>query len=314
MGNRVNVTGCSVTNCSDVGIDFEGCWNSTATGCSVENATNGNYTTFFYCRNVVFSGCSSSQSNIAYPLYKIYNSSQNSLNESISFIGCTFMYTGLGVNLTNATDAVYSLIIKGCQFLNNAVNNNGNNCVLSIIEGNSLRFTNVCATPFSAINIAGHSQGSVGTTLISGNVIDSSVAQPSGSRGVYVISSGFGTPENAYIVGNPMILNFPIDIEVVNASANSGTNKSFFVSDNLLHNSNIVFTNTGPSTGRLFRSNNFNLTGASIGGLLGRKVDVPGTSTTAGSVGDFAADATNYYVYTGDGTTHTWRRVATSTF
>lgn len=43
---------------------------------------------------------------------------------------------------------------------------------------------------------------------------------------------------------------------------------------------------------------------------LGRKVVVPGTATTAGVPGDWAADASYFYAYTGDGSTHAWRRVA----
>lgn len=46
------------------------------------------------------------------------------------------------------------------------------------------------------------------------------------------------------------------------------------------------------------------------GNPLGRKVSVPATATTAGVPGDWAADTSNFYVYTGDGSTHTWRRVA----
>lgn len=41
----------------------------------------------------------------------------------------------------------------------------------------------------------------------------------------------------------------------------------------------------------------------------GRKVAVPATATTAGTPGDWAANTSYFYVYTGDGTTHSWRRV-----
>jgi hypothetical protein len=42
---------------------------------------------------------------------------------------------------------------------------------------------------------------------------------------------------------------------------------------------------------------------------LAKKVAIPATATTAGAPGQWAADNSNFYVYTGDGTTHTWRRV-----
>lgn len=44
------------------------------------------------------------------------------------------------------------------------------------------------------------------------------------------------------------------------------------------------------------------------------KVPVPATSVTAGQVGQWAADAFAAYFYMGDGVTHNWRKVATTTF
>ena len=44
---------------------------------------------------------------------------------------------------------------------------------------------------------------------------------------------------------------------------------------------------------------------------LSVRVDVPGTATSAGGVGDYAADASWLYVCTA---ANTWRRVALSTF
>ena len=42
----------------------------------------------------------------------------------------------------------------------------------------------------------------------------------------------------------------------------------------------------------------------------GRKVPAPATATAQGQPGDWAADATHIYAYTGDGTTHSWVRSA----
>jgi hypothetical protein len=46
------------------------------------------------------------------------------------------------------------------------------------------------------------------------------------------------------------------------------------------------------------------------GAALGGRVAVPATATTAAKPGDWAADATWHYSYTGNGTTHTWVRSA----
>lgn len=53
---------------------------------------------------------------------------------------------------------------------------------------------------------------------------------------------------------------------------------------------------------------------ATDGFPFGTKVAVPGSATSSGAPGQWAVDTTNFYVYTGDGTTHTWRRVAVAAF
>ena len=50
------------------------------------------------------------------------------------------------------------------------------------------------------------------------------------------------------------------------------------------------------------------------GAKLGGRVAVPATATTASSPGDWAANATYIYAYTGDGTTHSWVRSAAATW
>ncbi|MNQ56865.1 hypothetical protein D3C85_710020 [compost metagenome] len=55
-------------------------------------------------------------------------------------------------------------------------------------------------------------------------------------------------------------------------------------------------------------------TSAIDGAPLGKKVGIPATSSTSGAPGQWAADTSFFYVYTGDGTTHTWRRVAITTW
>lgn len=55
-------------------------------------------------------------------------------------------------------------------------------------------------------------------------------------------------------------------------------------------------------------------TTATDGNPLGMKVTVPVSSTTVGLPGYWAADSSYLYIYTGDGTTHSWRRIATVTW
>ncbi|WP_370290224.1 right-handed parallel beta-helix repeat-containing protein [Nocardioides sp.] len=56
MGQDVTVAGNNVRDVTDVGIDFEGCFDCTATGNTVRNATYACYAVFFGCKRVTFSG------------------------------------------------------------------------------------------------------------------------------------------------------------------------------------------------------------------------------------------------------------------
>lgn len=47
---------------------------------------------------------------------------------------------------------------------------------------------------------------------------------------------------------------------------------------------------------------------------FGQKVGIPANATAAGAPGQWAASSTFFYVYTGDGTTHSWSRVAIATW
>lgn len=53
---------------------------------------------------------------------------------------------------------------------------------------------------------------------------------------------------------------------------------------------------------------------ATDGDPYSRRTTVPGTATTAGLPGDWAADASFAYFYTGDGSTHTWVRSAAASW
>lgn len=55
-GDGVSVTNCVVEDLDDVGIDFEGCSNSTMSGNTSREAKNGCYALFFGCTNCTISG------------------------------------------------------------------------------------------------------------------------------------------------------------------------------------------------------------------------------------------------------------------
>lgn len=118
MGRNVTVENNDVKNCSDVGIDFEGCDDSKAIGNRVIDAKNGNLATFFLNRNISFiNNTAISTKADGYAVIKIYNSSLDADNNSGIF------FEGNNITATNGEGYFY---VEPCGFLtikNNAFNN-----------------------------------------------------------------------------------------------------------------------------------------------------------------------------------------------
>lgn len=49
-------------------------------------------------------------------------------------------------------------------------------------------------------------------------------------------------------------------------------------------------------------------------GTVCNQVAVPATAISAGEPGNYAVNSTHFYIYTGDGSTHSWVRAAVATF
>jgi parallel beta-helix repeat protein len=65
LGQYVTVTGNNIDTCSDVGIDFEGCLDSVATGNVVRNASNSGLAVFHASSRVLFTGNTVDNSMVA---------------------------------------------------------------------------------------------------------------------------------------------------------------------------------------------------------------------------------------------------------
>ena len=90
MGENITVKKCKVSNCGDVGIDFEGCFNSSAVNNTVRDCKNAGLATFHYNKNISFDNNTVSQSDPSNPLACIFNSSQKQDNATISFTNNNF--------------------------------------------------------------------------------------------------------------------------------------------------------------------------------------------------------------------------------
>jgi len=217
MGNNVKVTHSYVKTAQDVGIDFEGCVNSSATRDTSINAVNGALAVFFYCDGVSF------ENNIVQaesPKFRLFTSqgSPDAGNKNVTLANNDFQ-TMSGVGLLWEGEAIDNLVFFNNSLLNCFVDFNGNNNGLVIVNQNRLSFSVPIPVDSSAI-IAGRS--SSGPQLsIDNNVISSEVLQPQGAYAITAYQDQYNSNVSSFIRNNS-INGFQSFYSVVWKSTNSG--------------------------------------------------------------------------------------------
>lgn len=174
MGENITVRKCTVSNCGDVGIDFEGCFNSTASDNTVKNCKNACLATFYYNKNISFNSNVVSQSDPANPLACIFNSPQKQDNATVSFTNNNFSADkGIGVIVQHGPSN--NIIFEKNTLLNVVLNLAFNNNRIIQIDNNTIKLTRVL-NKFNFIIKAGLTNNN-GKLTIQNNKISSTVAQ-----------------------------------------------------------------------------------------------------------------------------------------
>ncbi|MBS7565406.1 right-handed parallel beta-helix repeat-containing protein [Mucilaginibacter sp. Bleaf8] len=194
MGEDITISQCRIANCGDVGIDFEGCFNSRATGNTVSNCKNGALATFHYNKAIVFSGNIVSQSNAAYPLARIYNAAQTANNRDITFTGNTFTAI-TGVGIINQNGPAQTITFSNNKLSNVVLNLAFNNNQIVQIERNTFTLTRSAAA-YNFIIKAGSTNNN-GKVTIAHNTINNQLTSNAGVNGIYVTQFDYNsTPVN----------------------------------------------------------------------------------------------------------------------
>ena len=218
MGQYVVVSGNTVNTCADVGIDFEGCFDCSATGNAVSSCTNGCLTTFFLNKNIVFSGNTVVQSVAGQPAYRCNNAGQTADNKDITFSGNTFRGDGVITSVD---------FVGGPAQIINISSNTFRNCYISTftvsteainIVGNNFYFDVAAGSAFNCISANG--TNNIGYTSIKNNQIVSKITQPNGSNAIFLGHNNFNYASYGYILGNTTS-GFPIDITTSNTATNA---------------------------------------------------------------------------------------------
>lgn len=231
MGIHISVVGNIVSECGDVGIDFEGCFNAVATGNNVRNCKNACYAIFFNSLNVEITGNIGSQDgSVGNRLFNTWGTANAS---EVTLANNSFEFTGAGIGLVDAFSPTARLTVKGNTLKNCNIRMSNNNAGYRDISNNELTFTVVHTNSFNAIE--GGKNHNNGVLKIIGNRILTTVTQPTGSRGIYATQDDFNSSPMTYITDNN-VKGFQTDIEVNANSANSGIVPRFLVENNKIEN------------------------------------------------------------------------------
>lgn len=94
LGRFITVTGNEIAACTDVGIDFEGCSDCTATGNVISEATNGGLAVFYGSQRVAFIGNTVNNTTSTGPGFQAYTSETST---QIAVTGNVFSTSGTAV-------------------------------------------------------------------------------------------------------------------------------------------------------------------------------------------------------------------------
>jgi hypothetical protein len=201
MGERISITGNTVVDCGDVGIDFEGCFDSTAAGNTVADCKSSCLCTVFDNRGIVFSGNSCAQHTPGWAVASVMNQHHSAGNHDVNFTGNSFANH-------NGISAVVSQGVQHLLFNDNILRNVGAlfydpslNHSAQTVSGNDLYFDTAALSPFSALRVGPVNNG--GQVLVQGNNIVSRVPQPNGSAGINAMASS-ATAER-YLIANNIV-------------------------------------------------------------------------------------------------------------
>jgi parallel beta-helix repeat protein len=231
MGDGVIVSNNQVSECTDVGIDFEGTWSGVAIGNTIKNCTNGCLATFSLNRRISFVNNTVEVNNSSFPLWRNYNASQEgSKNKDFLFEGNQFSCTGAAVGVFDSNSGPCSdLVIKNNKFKNVYIDIDINNQGATTIEGNEFK-TTIQADSRAAIKV-GYLVGSQEILQIENNTIVSYVSQPLSPA--IAVDHKNPNEEQTSIIKNNYCQGFSADIACILTSTNAGLSGKFIINDNI---------------------------------------------------------------------------------
>ena len=268
MGQQITISGNTVNNNSDVGIDLEGTFNSAVTGNSVSNAVNGCYSIFFYCDQITFSGNSALQDGSLGTVLFLQSNSENSASKNIDVLitGNTFQYTGATGIGTIQTQVACGLTIDGNEMRNVKIVSTNNNGGSIDVHRNFLFYTGQTVA-FNAVDIQKKYASLRTGAQVTGNRIIYDGTAPATSKAIYITEDDFNASHTYPIIGNIIEGFGDTPIRVAGVSGNAPMKGTFILYDNSVKGvtTDLLVDNSNVGQGIIKRWGNFNgTTGVSL--------------------------------------------------
>lgn len=231
MGENITVRNCKVSTCGDVGIDFEGCFSSTAANNAVKNCKNACLATFHYNKNISFNNNRVSQAEPANPLACIFNSAQKQDNGTVSFTNNNFS-ADKGIGFIFQQGPSNNILFEKNTLTNVVLNLAFNNNKIIQIRNNTIKLTRT-VDKYNYIIKAGLTNNN-GKLTIENNKIISTVKQSADIYAINPLQADYNSsPVN--IIKNNNIAGVTNKYKVEWNGANRGvTSKTFIYSPSKL--------------------------------------------------------------------------------
>lgn len=175
MGDSITITGNEGGYSGDVGIDFEGCTNSIATGNLMYNRTNGAIALGFINDNLLIAGNNLITDTTGIYLVNIFGDGTDD-NKDISITNNKFTATGAILALiATATTQFNGLTIANNNFTNTVINLPYTHRNLTVSD-NKFNFTWDVDPAMTVISASGYENSGVNVTTVNRNVVHAQVA------------------------------------------------------------------------------------------------------------------------------------------
>ena len=244
MGRNINVGKNIISDCGDVGLDFEGCVDCEGDGNIISDCDNGCMSVFFLNRNINFRNNVLVTATNTKPLFRVYNASLSSVdNESVTLTNNTFKCTsGIG-RIDTDGGPIRILTVNNNKFFNVKIQFNTSNLNSVVVKDNEFYYSTNTGIDFYAIYVEGLAATSVNATTIpsraeiSGNIVQTvGYSATATSRGIYVIS----IDNNAvcYVnINDNIVLGFTRSIETYFGGTNAPNRMIGLIKDNIFDGS-----------------------------------------------------------------------------